>query len=335
MVLAIASLGAAGVLYARHVQWARALAVIQQASPGSLGLATGFHFLSLFAKAGAWLVCLRAVGHPRLATVTRATFVGATLNSLFVGSSGEAGRVVIMTRATGLRSYAILTTVALERLLNIGGFVVFLCATAVVVPLPFGLGRAIPVAIAGVAITGWLVSRRRAAPRIAFVSARRRERRHRLRRRARVCARRTIAIARRIITRRRLAVAIPLTLLDWSFQLTSYHLVARAAHLPVPIAGSLVALLAVNLGLVIRVTPGNVGIFELAYATAAHTYGVPMDAALAVGLLIHLVQDLPTIVVGLVLGHQLVRRGRGARTPPAVAAVMSSVVAPGTTPPFA
>lgn len=322
MVVGVALLGIAGAGYVRHVNWRGTLAVMQHASVLILGVATAFHLVSLLSKAGAWFICLRALGTSRYRLVVRATFVGATLNGLFMGSVGEAGRVMIMTRATGLRTYAVLTTVALERLLNTGGFVAMLCVALVITPLRIA---AVPVAIAAAAVLVVAVFlARRSGRQSRSASPRRAGRRaRRLLRVSRVHALRIARIARRVVTPRRLAVAIPLTLLDWMCQLASYHLVARAAHLPLGIMGSLVALLAVNTGLVARVTPGNIGVFELAYATAAHSLGAPMDAALGVGMLIHLAQDLPTIALGVLLGRQLVF---GRDRAPAPTAGRSSVV---------
>ena len=321
IVAAAALLGLAVGWYVRHVNWRATLAVIRHASLLALGLATAFHLMSLLSKAGAWFVCLRALGAGRYRIVARATFVGATLNGLFMGSVGEAGRVMIMTRATGLRTYAVLTTVALERLLNTAGFVAVLCVALVITPLRVAAGPAALVAAALVLAVTWLTRTSRGRARSAAA-------RHgggRMQRSLRVCrvhARRIAGIARRIVTPRRLLVAVPLTLLDWTCQLVSYHLVARAAHLPLGITGSLLALLAVNVGLVARMTPGNIGVFELAYATSAHSLGAPMDAALGVGVLIHLAQDLPTIVLGVILGRRLVfARDRASVAAPAAASV--------------
>jgi uncharacterized membrane protein YbhN (UPF0104 family) len=336
MALGVALVGIAGAGYVRHVHWRSTLAVMQHASVLIVGLATAFHLVSLLSKAGAWFICLRALGASRYRVVVRATFVGATLNGLFMGSVGEAGRVLIMTRATGLRTYAVLTTVVLERLLNTGGFVAVLCVALVITPLRVA---AAPVAIAAAALlvvavmVAWISGRRRRCA----VSCPAGKRARRFPRVCRVHARRIARIARRVVTPRRLAVAVPLTLLDWMCQLASYHLVARAAHLPLGITGSLVALLAVNTGLVARVTPGNIGVFELAYATAAHSLGAPMDAALGVGLLIHLAQDLPTIALGVVLGRRLVfaRDHRTIPAPTRTSVVRSVIRSPspgGTTP---
>jgi uncharacterized protein (TIRG00374 family) len=305
IVAAVLLLGLAGAGYVRHVNWSSTLAVVRHASLLILGLATAFHLVSLLSKAGAWFVCLRALGAARYRIVARATLVGATLNGLFMGSVGEAGRVMIMTRATGWRTYAVLTTVALERLLNTAGFIAVLCVALVVTPLRVAAAPAALAAAALIAAAVWLARTSRSRKRTA-VARRAGSRVRRFQRVWRIHVRRIERIARRIITPRRLAVAVPLTLLDWTCQLVSYHLVARAAHLPLGIAGSLVALLAVNVGLAARMTPGNIGVFELAYATAAHSSGAPMDAALGVGMLIHLAQDLPTIVLGVILSRRLV-----------------------------
>lgn len=329
MVVAVVLLGVAGTGYVRHVNWCSTLAVIRHASLLIVGIATVFHLMSLLSKAGVWFVCLRALGAGTYRIVVRATFVGAALNSLFMGSVGEAGRVVIMTRATGLRTYAVLTTVALERLLNMGGFVAVLCVALLITPLRVAAAPAALVAAILVVSAAWL-ARTSAGGRRSAVAGRAGNGARRFRRLWRVRARRIAKVARRVITRRRLAMAVPLTLLDWTCQLASYHLVARAAHLPLEITGSLVALLAVNVGLVVRVTPGNVGVFEIAYATAAHSLGAPMDAALGVGMLIHLAQDLPTIVLGVTLGRPLMFvRDRGTtRTPGRRTVVRSAIRSP-------
>lgn len=333
ILVAATLIGAGSVEYARHVRWAGTWATLRDVSLPVLLLATGFHFLSLLAKARAWLVCLRALGPIDYRAAARATFVGAALNSLFVGSAGEAGRVVLMTRLSGLRAHAVLTTVALERLLNSAGFVVVLCVALLITPMPAAVGRAALAGVALVAIVVGLASRSRGRATRPPQCGRRARRFERI---MRVTVRRVIRTMVRVVTPRRLAVAVPLTLLDWMCQLASYHLAARAAHLPLGITGSLVALLAVNAGLVVRVTPGNLGVFELAYAGAAHSLGAPMHAALAVGMLLHVAQDIPTMLLGVRAGWRLALTPNCARgstpAPPAVASSSIHALSSGETP---
>ena len=77
------------------------------------------------------------------------------------------------------------------------------------------------------------------------------------------------------------------------------------------------ALLAVNAGLLVRATPGNVGVFQLAYALAATQFGVPRDTAIGVALLIQTLQILPTTLLGVVLAPEFVFRRKPGAVPPA------------------
>ena len=78
-----------------------------------------------------------------------------------------------------------------------------------------------------------------------------------------------------------------------------------------PRAGSLACLLAINVGLIIRATPGNVGFFQFVYALTAGEFSVPRDAAIAVSLLIQSIQILPLTVFAVALAPEFIfRRGK-------------------------
>ncbi len=289
-----------GVLaYGRRFPWTTALATMRHASVELLVLALLFHFVALSGKAGIWWTFLRPLGGPRYWTVARGTLVGATLNSLFVGSSGEAGRVLMMSRLTGIPGASVLATVVLERAVDLVGF----CTLLACVFFFFPAAQAVRVGSAAVLVVamGIVISLRawnrrggRCAPGLRAHNSL-----------AQRCGRFVLRVrlaASAIATRRRLAIALVLTLVDWCSELASYSIVARAAHFPLGVRGSLLALLAVNVAFLIRVTPGNVGVFELVYATVAHSLGLPTDVAIGVALTLHLVQDVPTALLGITLG---------------------------------
>jgi hypothetical protein len=327
--VAIAMLTIGVLAYVRRVPWAPALATMRHASPALLALALCFHLLALSGKAAIWWTFLKPLGGPRIATVARGTLVGATLNSLFVGSSGEAGRVVLMSRLTGLPSASVLATVVLERAVDLCGFLTMLVCAALIFPIPRALARIAGIvvcAIVAIAIAHWC--RRR----VGDTDVRDGDGSHSTVQRVRRYARLVVESARSIATPRRLTITIALTLLDWGSELASYSLVARAAHLPMGVSGSLLALLAVNVGFLVRVTPGNVGVFELVYAAVAHSLGLSADVAIGVALLLHLVQDVPTTVLGLVLGTRLVgsatSRASAAQPVIAISSTASACTAP-------
>lgn len=299
---AIALLTIGILAYVRRIPWAPALATMRHASPPLLALALCFHFLALSGKAGIWWTFLKPLGGPRITTVARGTLIGATLNSLFVGSSGEAGRVVLMSRLTGLPSASVLATVVLERAVDLCGFSTMLVCAAMLFPVPLAFRRIAAVtALAVLAVLAMAIvhrfRRRGGAAEVRSMGAS-----LSLAQRAKRYVHVVLQSARGIATTQRLAITIALTLVDWCSELVSYSLVARAAHFPIGVSGSLLALLAVNVGFVVRVTPGNVGVFELVYAGVAHSLGLPTDVAIGVALLLHLVQDVPTAVLGLTLG---------------------------------
>jgi uncharacterized membrane protein YbhN (UPF0104 family) len=117
--------------------------------------------------------------------------------------------------------------------------------------------------------------------------------------------------AGRLATGPRFLIAMILSLLSWGCQLWTFDLAASAAHVPMPLAGSLACLLGINVGLIIRATPGNVGFFQFVYALMAEQFGVARNAAIAVSLLIQTLQILPLTVLGVILAPEFIfRRGK-------------------------
>jgi uncharacterized protein (TIRG00374 family) len=323
---AIALLTIGVLAYVRRIPWAPAMATMRHASPALLALALCFHFLALSGKAGIWWTFLKPIGGPRLTTVARGTLVGATLNSLFVGSSGEAGRVVLMSRLTGLPSAAVLATVVLERAVDLCGFFTLLACAAFLFPVSLAFRRIAAVFACAIVIVALAQRfRRRHGDTTSHMPAASESVLHRARRYVQL----VLASARGIATTRRISIAIALTLVDWCSELVSYSLVARAAHFPIGVPGSLLALLAVNVGFLVRVTPGNVGVFELVYASVAHSLGYPTDVAIGVALLLHLVQDVPTATLGIALGARFFGSATSrAAAAHSIIAVTSTVAAP-------
>ena len=80
-----------------------------------------------------------------------------------------------------------------------------------------------------------------------------------------------------------MGAALALTVVNWGTQIASYHLTAIAAHFPISLAGSITAMLLVNVGFLVRATPGNMGVFQLVYAVTAQALGLSSDAAVGAG----------------------------------------------------
>jgi uncharacterized membrane protein YbhN (UPF0104 family) len=68
--------------------------------------------------------------------------------------------------------------------------------------------------------------------------------------------------------------------------------------LHIPVLGAVAAVVAVNLAGVLRVTPGNLGVFQAMYVLALVPYGVPRSAALTAAVVVQLVQICSALLAG-------------------------------------
>ncbi|MGH7647396.1 MAG: lysylphosphatidylglycerol synthase transmembrane domain-containing protein [Gemmatimonadaceae bacterium] len=295
------------VYYARTVHWDAAWHAIRSASPWLLFLAALANVATVVSKALVWWIFLRPVGAPSLGLAMRATFAGAGINNLLIANSGEAARAVLITRSSDASGTGVVAALALERLFDFIGYVLVLIGAAFLFPLPESVARWRPEAIAMLgAIVVVLIALLAHAPHpppadkvITGMFAR-----------VVAACERFIERLAHIATIKRMGAALMLTLVNWGTQIASYHLTAIAAHFPISLAGSITAMLLVNVGFLVRATPGNMGVFQLVYAVTAQAMGLSSDAAVGVAVLLQVVQNAPVTVLGAALAPDLMLAAR-------------------------
>ena len=301
------------VMFARTIDWQAAWTSMRQASLPLLAAAIFVNFLSVAVKGVRWWLFLRPIGITSLPLAMRATIAGAGLNNVLVASGGDAARVVFVSRLSGVPSSTVLASVALEKLFDPIGFVILLVFGVLVFDLPAQFEAwKIPAVVALVLIIALLAffvyATRNAKPGDAAV---RREKPVGFGGKAKAYLVTFAATAGHLATGPRFIGAMLLSLAGWGLQLWTFDLAARAAHVSIPIAGSFACLLAINVGLILRATPGNVGFFQFAYALMAEQFGVRREDAIAVSLLIQTLQIIPLTLVGVVLAPEFIfRKGR-------------------------
>jgi uncharacterized protein (TIRG00374 family) len=291
------------VLFARRVNWHDTWHTMQSASlPMLLGAAL-VNLASIVVKGIRWWVFLRPIGATSLPLALRATFAGAGLNNVLVANGGEAARVFV-ARAAHVQSAKVLATLALERLFELVGYVILLSLAATFLQLPSSLERvkpfAIIVLIAMLALLVWLLRRpdvveTTVGPKPASWHGRVKE-----------YGARVIRTISHVSSGPRFIAAVALSVAAWALQVATYQLTAQSAHLPMTLVATIAALLAVNLGFALRATPGNVGVFQAAYAATAVAFGVDRDQAIAVAFLIQAQQILPVTVLGVALAPEFI-----------------------------
>ncbi len=299
------------VLFARKVNWHDTWAAMRSASLPLLVAAALLNIASIVLKAVRWWVFLRPIGARSFWLAFKATFAGAGLNNVLVANGGEAARVVFVARSAHVPSATVLATLALERLFELVGYVVLLSLAATFLELPSSLERVKPFAIATlvlmVALLVWLLRRPTTLADVVGPKAESWQGRTKA-----YFARlgRTIGA---VSTPPRFAAALLLSVAAWALQVATYQMTARAAHFPMTTVATVAALLAVNLGFALRATPGNVGLFQAAYAATAVAFGLNGDTAIAVAFLIQAQQILPVTLIGVALAPEFIFKAQKRR----------------------
>lgn len=295
---------AAVVFFVLRVNWHQTWSAIRGASPTILVFAALVNMLSLALKAVRWWLFLKAAGSPSLRLALRATFAGAALNNILIANAGEAGRVLLVARSSGLPSEKVLATLALERLFEFAGYVVMFVAAVVVLPLPDPLDAMRPYALAAAALLFlglvYLARHPEGLEAPAFSGTG-------FMRRAAHYGRGFLHALTAVSTPKRFVQSMAIAVVVWALQIATYHLTARAAGFGIPVAGTVAAILAVNLGFAVRATPGNVGVFQAIYAMTAVAFGMDADVAVGVALLIQTQQILPITLIGVLVAPEAMR----------------------------
>ncbi|HTD58607.1 MAG TPA: lysylphosphatidylglycerol synthase transmembrane domain-containing protein, partial [Solirubrobacteraceae bacterium] len=91
------------------------------------------------------------------------------------------------------------------------------------------------------------------------------------------------------------------TVAAWMLSSLCAYFVSLSFHLDVPFACGVLVLVAVGLGMILPSPPAAIGVFEGAALIALNAYSVPHSEALPYALVLHMVNFVPFILVGVVL----------------------------------
>ncbi|GAC1649703.1 MAG: lysylphosphatidylglycerol synthase transmembrane domain-containing protein [Gemmatimonadaceae bacterium] len=320
------------IVFARKVDWRAAGHAMRTAAIAPLAGAAILNLVSLFLKGVRWWVFLRAIGVRSLSLALRATAAGAGLNNVLIANGGEAARIVFVARASHIPSSTVLATLAVERLFDFVGYVWLLTFAVFALPIPLPLARWRPVAVALVVVMamGLIYLIKRPVPALveAVDAATGRSVGASFGDRARAYGGRFLGAVATISSAPRFAAALILSVFAWGAQVGTFALAAQAARFALPLAGSVAAILSTNLSLIVRATPGNVGVFQAVYAMTAVAFGLESDPAVAVAFLLQTLQIIPVTLLGVALAPEFVFSRRRAPAIPLVAAIAANRTVP-------
>jgi glycosyltransferase 2 family protein len=255
------------------------------------------NLLSVVARALAWTTVIHSAmepPRPRVTLVFSAFSVGLFANALLPGRVGELARVAVLTRKMPGRKgawAALVGTVFAHRVFDIVPVLLLILYVVATASIP-GSARATLLFVIGFGV-GLFV--------FAFVSARRHH--HEM-------AIEGLGPVRRLLTMGRsglgvmrapaeAALAIFFQILGWTCQILAVYTAMRAfdIHAPLPAAG--VVLLLMNVVTIFPFWPGNVGLVQVAIASALVGYGVAYSTGVAYGFGLQAIEASVGIGIGL------------------------------------
>ena len=283
-------LGLAGVALALrvmlHFPWRETGAALVGVNGWLLLAALVVNLVSPVAKAWGWHVLLRAVAPNRWWVAQEANLVGTAVNIVGVGVSGEAARVSLLVRRDHVPVRAAVLSVVGARVVEALGLGLFVVLAPLALELPPAL-RGLQMGGGALLLTIVVMARFRVWGRLVA----------RLPRSLRSSAMELAQMG----WGGRLIVPTALAMVNWVAQWGCYYLVLRAVHIDVPPAAAFTALIAVNLGGIVRFTPANVGVTQAAMAGALLPFGVAAENGVAAGLALQGIQVLPILAFGLAI----------------------------------
>jgi uncharacterized protein (TIRG00374 family) len=255
------------------------------------------NLLSVVARALAWTTVIHSAmppPRPRAPLVFSAFSVGLFANAILPGRIGELARVAVLTRKMPGRKGAwptLVGTVFAHRVFDIVPVLLLILYVVSTASIPSS-ARATLLFVIGIGVGLFA---------FAFISARREHKEVAIEglgpvRRLLTMGRHGLGVMRSPLSA---ALAIFLQILGWTFQLLAVWTAMRAfdIHAPLPAAG--VVLLLMNVVTIIPFWPGNIGLVQVAIASALVGYGVQYSVGVAYGFGLQAIEASVGIGVGL------------------------------------
>jgi len=271
---------------ALHFPWRATGAALVGVNGWLLLAALLVNLASPVAKAWGWHVLLGAVAPNRWWVAQEANLIGTAVNIVGVGVSGEAARVSLLVRRDHVPVRAAVLSVVGARVVEALGLALFVVLAPLALDLPPAL-RGLQIGGGALLLTILVMARFRVWGRLVA----------RLPRSIRAGAMELAQMG----WGGRLIAPTALAMVNWVAQWGSYYLVLRATHIAAPPAAAFTALIAVNLGGIVRFTPANVGVMQAAMAGALLPFGIAAEHGVAAGLALQAIQVLPILAFGLAI----------------------------------
>ncbi len=258
-------------------------------------------FLMNWAKAMRWGEIMRGVKIIKAMRILALFHLGQMINLSLPALTGQAGRVVMVARQEGLSKTFCLTTVFMEVLFDGFTLVVLIYLSSFIFSFPDWVRQAeiyAALGILGLILFFSLVVRKQRA--LAYFG------KTKIRRRFPRMYDTLKSISRSITdglhtlrSLRQILKVSAYSILIWLFHVGVACTLILAFELDVPVWAGVVVIIVNSILLLVPISPGNIGSFQLAVFGALAMFGVPKSEAIAFSLVLHLMDLAPVFIVGI------------------------------------
>jgi uncharacterized protein (TIRG00374 family) len=285
----------------RDVDLAGVGVVIGAADGRLLGLALGTYLLTVTIKAARWRLLLSMDAAPSLSRAFSVLSVGLLVNALAPARLGELVRVYMIGESESQSKAFVLGTIAVEKLLDL-----------------LGLFLAVALLLSQYVLPDWLIAPVHASSLVlaslcGFLFLLVWRRNLVMRTLNRVASKGLMGwpgwLVRQVeqglqslgvLSKPRLMFA----LLFWSLLVlvlgaSTNYLVCAALGPSLPVWSALFLLVVLQVGVAVPSSPGKIGVFHYLTVLALSVFGVPREAALGCGVVLHLIVYVPTVLIGV------------------------------------
>jgi hypothetical protein len=306
----------------RHTDYSKIWTHVQTLSVAPLLLAVTLATIPFPLRVPRWQLLLDAGDRSSIPfrRLWQSIAIGFAANNTLPARAGEVIRIGAASRLTGIPFGTVLSSVAIERVIDALTVLALLGAGLMTANLPAGarIGNGPPISVVATR-TGMVCA---VVLALALLAAWRRPT--------------ALAVLERMLPSGRFATwlvgfadnvllglgamrdprrAIPVvvwSLVIWSINALGFYLAFKAFHIDVPISAAFIVQGALMIVIAIPSTPGYIGVFETVIPAALLLYGVDKDAALACAVVYHLTTFVPITFLG---AFEAIRTGTRLRAP--------------------
>lgn len=291
-----------GWLALRDVDYREVARIVQQVDLEWLAVGVLLLAVGTAAKASRWRLLFGAAGAVRWVDLLSAMLIGFLVNTVLPARLGEVARVYLVSRHAQVEPAHTVSTIVVERVLDVLTLLIFLAVVMLLLPLPsFVRQSALTLGLGSLLVFGVMIGLAlRADHGLSLFAIPLGLLPDRYRSWLTYQLEKALSGLGVLCNLRVHLAAWGWSVLIWGLMAGTTLAVMRAFSLPVPAATAVLLVSVLNLGMIIPSSPGYLGVYHFLAVQTLEPFGVPSSTALSFAVILHLLNFGSLSLGGLV-----------------------------------